>query len=267
LRVILGALIAVGALAAIFGLAVFAMQAKLVFKPTKTLLLEPSDLSLPFENIELPLANGARVHGWFVPREGSRRLVLCLPGSIGNMSHEAKTVAFFRDLGANVFIVDYPGHGKSSGRPSESGCYLTADAAWEFATREKGFAPENIALFGRSLGGTVAARLAARHPECGRLMLHSGVTNVPDVAARRYPFFPVRYFCFIRFNTLRQIRDCKCPILIMHPAADSVIPIRHGERIFAAAPEPKRFLPLRGDHYDSDWLTTPGLRAALEEWM
>lgn len=262
----LAALIIAGA-AALFGLGVFAMQGSLVFKPSRVLMRDPADLQLPFEDVFLPISNGSRVHGWWVPRDGSRKLFLCFPGSIGNISHEVATIAFFHNLGAHVLVVDYPGHGKSSGRPTERGCYLTAEAAWEFATKKKGIAPEDIILFGRSLGSTVAARLAARHPDAGRLALHSGLTSVPDVAARRYPFFPVRYFCYVRFNTLAQIRACRCPVLIMHPGADSVIPIRHSERIFAEAHEPKQFLPLRGDHYDSEWLSTPGLRAALQEWM
>jgi uncharacterized protein len=256
-----------GALAAIIGMLLIARQGRIVFRPIRELALDPADMGIAFEDVYLPLPNGVRIHGWWLPRAGSRKLILCLPGSIGNISHELKTLAYLRDLGANVFIIDYPGFGKSEGRPTERGCYLAAEAAWQFATTVRLVPAKDVIVFGRSLGGAVAARLAARHPDCGRLVLHSGLTSVPDVAAHKYPFFPVRYFCFIRFNTLKLIRACKCPIVIMHPTADSIIPIRHSERIFAAAPEPKRFLALRGNHYDSDWQKTDGLRPALTELL
>jgi fermentation-respiration switch protein FrsA (DUF1100 family) len=256
-----------GALATAAGVWLIARQGRIVFRPVRELVLNPADLGLPFEDVYLPLPNGDRIHGWWLPRPESRKLILCLPGSIGNISHELKTLAYLRDLGASVFIIDYPGFGKSDGRPTERGCYLSAEAAWQFATTAKRVHAQDVIVFGRSLGGAVAARLAARHTDCGRLVLHSGLTSVPDVAAHKYPFFPVRYFCFIRFNTLKLIRACKCPIVIMHPARDNIIPIRHSERIFAAAPEPKRFLPLLGNHYDSDWQKTAGLRPVLTELL
>ena len=260
-------LYAAGALAGVAAIWLIVHQRHIVFKPSRDLLGDPSALGLPYEDVFPRLPEGARVHGWWLPCEGRRKLILCLAGSIGNISHELNTVAFLRDLGLNVLIIDYPGFGRSEGRPSENGCYLAAEAAWDFATREKHVAPEDVIVFGRSLGATVAARLAARHPDCGRLVIHSGFTSVPDVAARAYPFFPVRYFCYIRFNTLKQIRACRCPIVIMHPTADSVIPIRHSLRILKEAPEPKRFIPLRGNHYGSEWQNTPGLRPALCELM
>src|SRR5262245_62200403 len=112
----------------------------MVFKPSRSLLGDPSVLGLPFEDIFLRLPNDTRVHGWWIPCEGSRKLMLCLIGSIGNISHELNTVAFLRSLGSNVLMIDYPGFGRSEGRPTENGCYLAADAAWHFATREKSVA-------------------------------------------------------------------------------------------------------------------------------
>jgi pimeloyl-ACP methyl ester carboxylesterase len=256
-------LAALGALTAVWGAWMFFRQSRIVFKPARELLAEPSDLGFVFEDIRLRLANGLGVHGWWIPAAAGDPVILCFPGSIGNISHELSTVAFLRRLGAGVLIVDYPGFGRSEGSPSERACYLAASAAWEYATGVKGIPVENVVVFGRSLGGTVAAWLAARHPECAQLVIHSAFTSVPDVAARAYPFFPVRYFCYIRFNTLKQVRACRCPVVVMHSRADSIIPFRHGERILAAAPEPKRLVPIRGDHYGSDWQETPGLGAEL----
>ncbi|HEX6086958.1 MAG TPA: alpha/beta hydrolase [Thermoanaerobaculia bacterium] len=253
--------------AALFSLAVawflITRQRVIVFKPAAEMIGDPSDVGLPFEEVQPRLAGGSTIHGWWVPRDGSRRVIICLPGSVGNISHELRTVAFLHALGASVLIVDYPGFGRSPGRARERGCYEAAEAAWEFATREKGVDTKDVIAFGRSTGGTVAAWLAARHPDCGLLIVHSAFTSVPDVAAALIPYFPVRYFCYIRFNTLRYIRMCRMPIVVMHSSADTHIPAAHSLRILAAAPEPKQFIPLRGNHYGSEWQQTSGLRATL----
>jgi pimeloyl-ACP methyl ester carboxylesterase len=260
--VLQSALIALGIVTAVWGIWMFFRQSRIVFRPSRELLGDPGDVGLAFDDVYLALPNRVRVHGWWIPGDDLRKVILCFPGSIGNISHELATASFLRRPGANVLIVDYPGFGRSEGRPSETGCYLAASAAWKYAIEEKGILPENAIVFGRSLGGTVAAWLAARHPDCARLVIHSAFTSVPDLAARAYPFFPVRYFCYIRFNTLKQIRACGCPVVVMHPTADSVIPLRHSERILEEAPEPKRFVALQGDHYGREWQDTPGLQRA-----
>jgi pimeloyl-ACP methyl ester carboxylesterase len=263
-------LIAGGALASLWGawgLWIFFGQRRIVFRPNRELPVDPSDYGVAFEDVFPQLPNGTRIHGWWIPGDGARKVIICFTGSFGNISNEVATAVFLRRFGANVFIVDYPGFGKSEGRPSEGACYRAASAAWDFAIEQKGIHPEDVMLFGRSMGGCIAAWLAARHRECRRLVIHSAFTSMPDVAARAYPLFPVRYFCYLRFNTLKQLRRCRCPVVVMHSTADAFIPFRHGERILEVAPEPKRLIPLLGDHHSSAWLQTPGLQAALGELL
>jgi pimeloyl-ACP methyl ester carboxylesterase len=251
----------------VWGIWMFFRQPYIVFRPSREIIGDPGDLGLAFEDVHLRLPSGIRIHGWWIPGDDKgddkRKLILCFPGSFGNISQEVMTVSFLRRLGATVFIVDYPGFGKSEGRPTERGCYAAAAAAWDYAVREKGIRPEDVILFGRSLGGAVASRLAGSHPDCAGLVIHSAFTSMPDVAARKYPFFPVRYFCYLRFNTLKYLRACRGPIVIMHPTNDTFIPMRHGMRLHENAPEPKQFIPLRGGHYGSEWQRTPDVDRAL----
>jgi hypothetical protein len=265
LRSMAGAGFGVAALWAAWGAGLFLRQRRTVFRPNRGLIADPSDLGLEFEDAFLRLASGERIHGWWIPGDGPGKVILCFVGSFGNMSLEVATAAFLRGLGTSVFMVDYPGFGRSEGRPSEGGCYRTAAAAWEFAVGAKGVRPQEVTVFGRSLGGCVAAWLVAHRPACRRLIVHSAFTSMPDVAARAYPLFPVRYFCYLRFDTLEQVRACRCPILVLHSPADSFIPFRHGERILEEATGPKRLIPLVGSHDGSAWQQTPGLRGALAE--
>jgi pimeloyl-ACP methyl ester carboxylesterase len=251
---------------ALYGGQVFLRQRTIVFRPSRETPWDPGSFHQEFEDLWLSLPNGKKAHGWWLPRKQARKLVFFLPGSIGNVSHELSTLAFLLSLDAAVITVDYPGFGKSEGKPSESGCYAAATAAWEYAVQQKGIEPRNVIVFGRSVGATVGAHLAARK-NCGGLVCHGGFTSLPDVAAAAYPYLPARFFCYIRFNTLKYVDLCRCPVLVMHSSNDHVIPPAHGRKIFEKANHPKRFLPLTGDHYGNDWQASPGLREALSSLL
>ena len=246
---------------AFYGLRLFFLQSRIVFRPSREIVASPRDCGLPFEDVMLGPARG-----WWIPAKRAAKVILYLPGGIGNMSRELSTLTWLSNLGVHVMAIDYPGYGQSSGRPSESGCYAAADAAWRFAVEQKGIAPQDVVIFGRSLGAAIAAHAASQN-ECGALVIHSGVSSVPAVAALRYPFLPVYFFCYIRFNTLKHLRRCNCPTLVMHSATDRVIPLRQGEEIFRAASSPKRFVKIPGDHYTNEWQAAPGLASELRSLL
>jgi pimeloyl-ACP methyl ester carboxylesterase len=252
----------IGSVYGIYGVQLFFRQRRIVFRPGRELGANPGDFGQAYERVELALAGGTRVRGWGIFNPSATRLVIWLTGSVGNIAHDLSSLVVLLPAGASVLMIDYPGFGESDGVPSERGCYATAAAAWEYARSVRGFRPEDIIVFGRSLGGTVAAWLAA-HRECGGLVILGGLTSVPDIAARRYRWLPARYFCYIRFNTLKYIRKVRCPVLVLHSEADEVIPVEHGVRIYQAARAPKRFLPLRGGHYGADWHSAPELAGEL----
>ena len=79
-------------------------------------------------------------------------------------------------------------------------------------------------------------------------MLASAFTSVPDVATEIYPFLPVRWLARFHYNTLESLQSVTCPVFIAHSMQDEIIPFKHGEQLFQAAPEPKQFLPLEGGH-------------------
>ena len=256
-------LLALGAAFGLYGAAMFVLQPWIVFKPSRDMRGDPGEIGEAFEDVFLTTAAGVRIHGWWVaPAAAPTKLILYFPGSIGNLSHELSTIRYLVSFGAAVLAVDYPGFGRSQGRPSERGTYQTAEAAWNYAVISKGWRPADVVLFGRSLGVAVAARLAVRC-HCQALVCHGGFTSVPDLAAKAYPLLPARYFCFFRFNTRKSIRRSRCPVLVLHSQGDTVIPFYHGEALFDAAPEPKRLIPMVGDHYGDEWQITAELRRLL----
>ena len=232
-----------------FAALLFLSQDRLAYYPEvgREMHSTPREHGMDFEALTLDTADGERLDAWFVPAPQAHGVVLFLHGNAGNLSHRMDSIAMFHRLGYAVLIFDYRGYGRSSGKPSEAGLHRDAETAWAYLTRARGIAPENIVLFGESLGGALAAHLAARQRP-GALVLSSVFTSVPDLAADLYPWLPARWLARLRYETRAALALADCPVLVAHSPDDEIIPYRHGQELFAAAPEPKAFLALAGGH-------------------
>lgn len=261
LNIVMMATIAYAALA----LLVFVAQPRLIYfnETGRNIVATPDQAGLAYQPVKLSTADGETLHGWFVPATAQgvqgvqgvdRGTVLFFHGNAGNISHRMEYLLMFRRLGYNTLIFDYRGYGRSSGSPSESGINLDAETAWRYLTETKGIPPARMVLFGESLGGAVAAGLAARTTLAGSkpaaLVLASAFTSVPDMAAKLYPFLPVRLLSRFDYNTLGYLRSVTSPVFIAHSPQDEIVPFEHGRTLYQAASEPKQFLELQGGHND-----------------
>jgi fermentation-respiration switch protein FrsA (DUF1100 family) len=244
----------------------FLVQDQMVYFPTRGITVTPADIGLTYEPAWLETADGVKLFGWFVPVEQARGVVLFLHGNAGNISHRLDSIDTFHRLRLSVFIIDYRGYGQSEGKTSEQGTYLDAEAAWHYLVDERQIPPNEIILFGRSLGGAVAAWLAQKYSP-GGLILESTFTSVPDVAAKHYPFLPVRLLARLKYNTLERLSEINCPVLIVHSPDDEIIPYSHGQQLFAAAQEPKEFLKLSGGHNEGVFISGKQYEAGLDVFI
>jgi uncharacterized protein len=242
------------------------LENRLVFRPAGPDEWTPPPSPL-IQDVEFTSSAGDKIHGWWFPREGSTGAVLYFHGNAGNLSWRGNSLAIIRDqLQEPVLIIDYPGYGKSGGQPGELGCYAAADAAYDWLTKTKGIAGENIVIYGASLGGAVAVDLACRKP-CRALVLIKTFTSAPDVGQSTLPFLPIRWIMRNRFDSLSKISHCKQPVFIGHGDADRIVPFSHGERLYQAVPGKKKFLRLTGaDHNDPlPWEFFAALKQFLNE--
>jgi fermentation-respiration switch protein FrsA (DUF1100 family) len=220
-----------------------------VFHPSRN-MVPAGDMGHPCEEVWLKTSDGVRLNAWFFsapthsPR--SRIAVLFCHGNAGNISHRGALYDLLLSTGVAVMSFDYRGYGKSEGRPTEEGTYRDAQAAYEWL-RARGFAATNIIAFGESLGGGVAAELAVRE-KVGGLVLQSTFTSVPDIGAELFPWLPVRWLGTIRYDTHSKLPGIHVPVLVMHSRADDLIGVKHSERNFAAANDPKWYWEIYGGH-------------------
>lgn len=226
--------------------AAFFFAGSLIFFPRKDLIATPSERGLAWEDVSFRAGDGTPLHGWFIPGKGRGTLLFC-HGNAGNISHRLDSLEIFHKLGLSVFIFDYRGYGRSEGKPTEAGVYSDAEGAWRYLTGARAIPPGEIVVFGRSLGGAVAAWTAEYFNPAGAI-LESTFTSLADAGRRHYFFLPVSLIVGDAFNTLGRMGNIRCPVLLASSPDDEIVPGGHGRILYEAASEPKQFLPLKGDH-------------------
>lgn len=244
----------------------FFQQKQMIFFPMSKLYQTPVQWGLDYEDVSISTADDVQLHGWFIPHAESEQVLLFFHGNAGNISHRRDSIEVFHRLGLNVFIIDYRGYGRSKGSPSEQGLYRDADAAWRYLTEEKDYAADQILIFGRSLGGVVAAKLASG-VEARGLILESTLSSAHDFARAVFPILSRLVVMRYDFNTLEYIQHVQYPVMILHSPTDEIMPFQLGEKVYQAANQPKQFISMRGSHNSGFVLSQPEYEQQLESWL
>ncbi len=230
-------------------LAMMVIENMLIFIPSRHPegVWQPAGLAV--EDARFEADDQTRLHGWYVPCDDARAVVLYLHGNAGNITDRTDILRILhRDVGATVLILDYRGYGRSEGSPNERGILADARAARAWLAQREGIAEDQIVLLGRSLGGAVAVDLAAKDG-ARALVLESTFSSMPDVASHHYRWLRVRWLMRTRLDSASIIGAYHGPLLQSHGRADTIVPYRFGERLFEAANEPKQLITFPvGDH-------------------
>ena len=244
--VIITLLVCYGGLVALL----FVAQRSLMYFPDR-MRVAPAAAGLPeAEDIVLDTADGEKVVAWHIPPQQGRPVILYFHGNGGALHIRVDRFRAITAGGNGLVALSYRGYGGSTGRPSEVGLIADGAATYRFAVARHPAA--KIVLWGESLGSGVAVALAAQQP-VGGLVLEAPFTSAVDIAAAVYPFVPVRLLMWDQFRSDRHIGAVKAPVLILHGERDRVVPISYGERLFALAREPKKFVRFpQGRHEDLD---------------
>ncbi len=228
-----------------------ALESSFLYFPSRVLDAEPGAYGLTGEEVRLAATDGVRLHGWWLHGRGERALVW-FHGNAGNISHRLDNAKRLVDrLGLDTLLVDYRGYGLSEGRPSEAGLYRDGLAMYDEAAR-RGFSPERIVLFGRSLGAAVAVEVALAR-RSGAVILETPFRSVPALARELYPFVP-SFLIRSRYDVEGKVARVGAPILIVHGDRDEIVPLAHARRIYELARPPKRLYVIPGAHHNDTYL-------------
>ena len=193
--------------------------------------------------VKIRAADGNDVTVLHLPNPSADFTIWFFHGNAEDLGDVEPMLRALRDSGFAVFAHDYPGYGSSTGRPSERSLYASAREARRYLRETLGVSADRTLLLGRSLGGGPAVQMATEE-RMGGLVLQSTFVSAFRVVTR-WPLLP-----FDQFKNLAKIRRIGCPLLVMHGQADEVIPLWHGEKLFAKARDPKRQLWVAGARHN-----------------
>jgi fermentation-respiration switch protein FrsA (DUF1100 family) len=239
-----------------------ALESRLTFKPNA---IDHGGLTdMRFERFRLGSEFGLDLDAGFVDN-GSSLAVLFLHGNRHNVTRFGDHYRMFNALGWSYLFFDYPGYGKSSGYPTEAGVYAAARAAYSHLRYRRGFAPENILVYGASMGGAVSMELLL-NVEARALVTESTFTCTWAMAQYLYPALPVWRFLPNRFRNNERLPLIRIPKLLIHGDKDRVVPVSMAHTLFSLAQDPKRLLIIEGsNHVDCLARGTTQVSAALKD--
>jgi fermentation-respiration switch protein FrsA (DUF1100 family) len=237
------------ALYAVVALSAFLFQRRLTYFPDPQRTSPASFNLVGVEERIIATPDGEQLVSWFAPAAAGRPTVLYFHGNAGNLANRSERVRRFLTRGWGVMFLSYRGYSGSTGTPSEGANVADAKLAYD-TLRAAGVDPDDIIIYGESLGSGVAVQVAAEK-QVGGLVLDAPYTSIVDVAEVSYPYLPVRPFIFDRYETMQYLPKVTAPLLVMHGEDDRVIPVEMGKAVYAAANAPKEIVTFpRAGHSD-----------------
>ncbi|MEB3179284.1 MAG: alpha/beta hydrolase [Nostocaceae cyanobacterium] len=231
-----------------FAIYVFFRADSMIFQPQSSSYQDSREI------IKLTNADQSRLAAIHLVNPTAKYTILYAHGNAEDLGDIRPILEDLRDVGFSVFAYDYRGYGTSEGTPSEKNAYQDIDTAYNYLTQELKISPQQIILFGRSVGGGSVVDLATRQP-VGGLIVESTFISAFRVVV------PFAILPFDKFSNLQKIKKVRCPVLVMHGKVDEVIPFWHGEKLFAAVRSPKLSLWVEGANHN-DFAAVAGKRYA-----
>jgi len=228
------------------------IESRSVFFPTKEIELTPEDINLDFQESYIQAGDGCIIQGWYIPARNAKYTILFFHGNAGNISNRLDKISLLNNIGLNLFIIDYRGYGRSHGKPSEKGLYLDAKSAYDYLVSTRKARPEQIIIYGESLGTAVAVNLASES-KVGGIILEGAFSSARDIGKILYPFIP-SFFFSNKFNQQNKIGQIKVAKLFLHAKNDEMIPPGLSKKLFDRAGGPKHFVELTAGGHDSAFI-------------
>jgi fermentation-respiration switch protein FrsA (DUF1100 family) len=205
------------------------LQEKLIFLDEPL----PNDFTYhfdrPFTEENISMKDGAVINLLHFEAPDSKGLILYFHGNAGNLERWGQVVYPYVDLSYDVAILDYRGYGKSTGKRTEENLFSDAQTIYDYY---KATIPEEqIIIFGRSLGTSMAVYLAANnHPR--KLILETPFYSLQSLAQKIVPIFPSQVLLRFPFRSDKYIQQVKCPVYLFHGTEDEVVPYEQSEKLF-----------------------------------
>ncbi|TVQ02579.1 MAG: alpha/beta hydrolase [Balneolaceae bacterium] len=229
---------------------IFVSQDRLFSNSPSELRYTPDDYGLSPEDIWVETSDGVNLHGQFFPNERAELTVIYAYDNRGKIGAGIGMAEILLNSGASVFMYHHRGTGQSGGSFSEEGFYRDIEAVVRKLRSEKGYDENDMVIYGRAVGGAVAAFAATQFNLRG-LVLDSAFLNYQAMFRDRYPFVPsgLAKYEFPADRFLGEVQEL--PVMIMHSPDDEVAGFHHGKGLYDILDQPKMLIELNGGHIES----------------
>lgn len=227
------------------------MKDKLTFFPDKFSEIPKENLPEFSEKRLIKTSDGESLHCFYFSHHSTKKhpLIIYFHGNAGNLYHRFDEATRLYRMNHNVLLVSYRGYAKSTGTPTEKGIYLDGTAAVDFAIDSLGYAENEVSIFGRSLGTTVAIHIAQMR-SFKNLILVTPLTSGKEMAVAM-GLGLLKFIAGDSYNSLEKIKAVKSRILIIHGDKDEVVPYHMGKRLFDVYLGTKHMVTIKeGGHND-----------------
>jgi len=231
------------------GTALYFLQDYILFRPVTLKKDHKYDFAEKHKEVNIPVNENSNLNiVQFLPGDTiTKGVVLYFHGNKKNISWYAKYAPYFTRNDYEVWLIDYPGFGKSTGKFSEQILYDWADYMYKFARTK--FNADNIIVYGKSMGTGIAAHLASVQP-CKRLILETPYYDYPSVLKQWLPIYPIDWMIHYKIPTYRYIKNVNAPVTIFHGTDDGVIRYSNAERLKPFLKPGDEFVTIEGGSHN-----------------
>lgn len=224
------------------------MQDKFLFHPEKLSAAYVYRFDVPFQEINIPFNDTDTVNMIkFFPVDSIRRgVVIYYHGNMANIERYAKFADNFTKFGYEVWMPDYPGYGKTTGKRTEKKMYEQALQIQKMAAAT--YSKDSIVVYGKSLGTGIAAYVASQSHN-KKLILETPYFSIPSLFSCYAPIYPTSKMANYKMPTNDFLADVNYPIIIFHGTEDDVIPFRNAAKLKAILKSTDEFISIeKGKH-------------------
>ena len=225
--------------------------------PRRDLGPNPLQSGMPFSDVDFKTVDGLTLRGWWIPGTQHATIVM-VHGLSNNRQEPLHKAGYLHQAGYNLLVFDLRGHGQSDGAGTTMG-YREPEDVQAAVAEARMLDSGPIALFGYSLGASIAIEEGAVNPNVKAVVEDSGFSSVGDVFLARFtevtrlPDLPwaaplVAFGDLDLGTSLWSISPIKLaarlhkPLLAIVGGADTIVPPAEGLAIFNAVPGPKQLL-------------------------
>jgi len=249
----------------LIGIVIYYGQNKVLFHPEPLSANYHYSFPYPFKELNLPYSQSSNINIIQFTTSGPKPkgVVLYFHGNKKNISWYAHFAPMFTQKGYEVWMMDYPGFGKSTGEFTEQQLYNWAKVFYTLAQAH--FSKDSIIIYGKSMGTGIAAELATKR-DCKALVLESPYYSIPSIVGSWLPVYPLNKMIHFKIPTWQYLQEISNPVIIFHGTNDYTIPFRNCSQLKQYLKPNDEFIPIEGGHHN-DLTTFPVYQQKLDSLL